>query len=267
MFTDPHALKIFVDGSSYKNPGGLSGCAAVASFPDQWQRDPEIILDHGVAESTISRMELTACNLAIEWVCENAPTLSVTRVQIITDSKYVYDSIGRVVYWRNNGWRNLDGRPIENRDLWKRFISLRAKLRICTTFHWTKGKKSPLLKQVDKAAKSAAQSGQLGIDRGFKAGKVGRVRGITSGSATLFPASGQTAIIAPYRSGTVRKSENKIRFTLFSEREQEFAEKFYAYAEPEIGNQLHRGHIYRVRFGNKIRYPIIAEVIEEVTSP
>ena len=96
-------------------------------------------------------------SVAMEWLRDQGSNLGVTRVQIVTDSRYVHDNINRAVGLRRNGWRNFDNRPIENRDLWKRFISLRSSLRVLVTFHWTKGKKSPRLKLVDKAAKECCE--------------------------------------------------------------------------------------------------------------
>jgi ribonuclease HI len=265
MLSDPHAMQILTDGSCYKNPGGLSGCAAIVIYPDD-SKPEEQIVDFGAAESNISRMELMACNRAMEWLCKLGRTaLGVTRVQIVTDSRYVHDNINRAVSWRKNGWRNFDGRPIDNSDLWKRFISLRSRMSLTVTFHWTKGKKTPQLKLVDKAAKKAAKSGEQGVDFGFRGGKVGRAKGDIKGSASLFPARGQTEVICPYRSVVIGKSENKIRFVLFSEERKKFLEKCFAYAPPEIGYALHRGHSYRVRFGNNPKYPVIEELIEEVT--
>lgn len=266
MVIDPHALRIFTDGSCYKNPGGLSGCAAIVEYPEDWQVESEQIVDHGVAESSISRMELMACNRALEWVVEQASTLKGRRTQIITDSQYVEGNIRRVAGWRSRGWRNYNGRPIENQDLWKRFSSLRMKVRTPVTFHWCKGKKAPILKEVDRAAKAAARAGESGIDRGFRAGKVGRQKVKLAGAASLFAAKGQIAVISPYRSVVVGKSENKIRFLLYSEDRQAYVDKHYAYASPEIGGQLHRGHTYRVRFGSEPKYPIIKELLEEVTT-
>jgi ribonuclease HI len=125
-------------------------------------------VDIGVAESNISRMELMECNRSIEWLRDQGSNLGVIRVQIVTDSRYVHDNINRAVGWRRNGWRNFDNRPIENHDLWNRFISLRSSLQVLVTFHWTKGKKSPRLKLVDKAAKNAAKSGEHGVDLAFE---------------------------------------------------------------------------------------------------
>lgn len=266
MLYDPHAVQILTDGSCYKNPGGLSGCAAIVLYPDD-SRPVEQIVDIGVAESNISRMELMAVNRAMEWLRDQGPGLGVTRVQIVTDSQYVHDNINRAIGWRRNGWRNLEGRPIDNPDLWKKFVSLRPKLTLRVTFHWTKGKKSPHLKLVDKAAKNAARSGAHGVDLGFRPGKVGRAKGGISGAATLFSARGQISLICPYRSVIVGKTENKIRFVVFSEERQEFTDKCYAYASPEIGSALHRGHSYRVRFGNNPKYPVVEEIIEEVALP
>jgi ribonuclease HI len=265
MIIDPHAVRIFTDGSCYKNPGGLSGCAAVVEYPDDWELEREQIVDHGVAESSISRMELMACNRALEWVIDQGPTLRQRRIQIITDSQYVESNIPRVAGWRSRGWRNYSGRPVENQDLWKRFLSLRMKARTTLTFHWTKGKKSQVLKEVDRAAKAAARAGNSGSDRGFRSGKVGRQKIKLAGAASLFPAKGQVAVISPYRSVVVGKSENKIRFLLYSDHAQAYVDKHYAYASPEIGLQLHRGHAYRVRFGCEPKYPIIEELVEEVT--
>jgi hypothetical protein len=63
----------------------------------------------------------------------------------------------------------------------------------------------------------------------------------------------------------IGKGENKIRFVVFSEEKRQFLEKCYAYASPEIGVGLHSGHSYRVRFGDKPKYPVIEAIIEEVS--
>lgn len=103
------------------------------------------------------------------------------------------------------------------------------------------------------------------MDFGFRGGKVGRAKGSIKGTASLFAARGQLEIIWPYRSVVVGKSENKVRFVMFSEDKQQFVDKFYVYASPQIGAELHRGHGYRVRFSQNPKYPVIEEIIEEVT--
>ena len=76
-------------------------------------------------------------------------------------------------------------------------------------FEWTLGKKSPVLKRVDKAAKAAATRGGPDIDRGYKPGAI--ARSMVKGAATRFPAKGQSAVIRPYRKNLLGDGEEKIR--------------------------------------------------------
>ena len=71
-------------------------------------------------------------------------------------------------------------------------------------------------------------------------------------------------VISPYRSVVIGKSENKIHFLVYDDEKQQHVEKYYAYAEPIIGGQVHRGHTYRVRFGSQLKYPVIEEILEEI---
>jgi len=185
------------------------------------------------------------------------------RIQIVTDSKYVHENWRRAEYWRANGWRNASGRPIENSDLWKELLSIRAKLRARTDIEWTLGKKAPILKAVDGSAKSAAKQ-PTERDRGYRSGKVGRTNNKVPGASTLFPAAGQEAVVRVYQTVAFARGENKIKFQLFSETQRDFFEKFVAYAPPEIGATLHRHHVYRVRFNSNAKYPVIEAIVEEL---
>jgi ribonuclease HI len=66
MNADPHAVQISVDGSSFPNEGRRSGYAGVVVYPD----DPAAneVVFQGFQESTINRMELSACIAAMDWV-------------------------------------------------------------------------------------------------------------------------------------------------------------------------------------------------------
>ena len=55
MTFDPHALKIYIDGSSFKNPGGASGFAGRAEYPDGWNRNDEVLFAVGYDGSTNTR--------------------------------------------------------------------------------------------------------------------------------------------------------------------------------------------------------------------
>jgi ribonuclease HI len=265
MQLDPHALQINTDGSCYRNPGGSSGCAAIVQYPEHLGRSDEQIVDFGCSESSNNRMELLACIQALKWIRSNSPWPGVSRVQIVTDSRYVKDNIIRVPSWRKNGWRNQFGAPIENRDLWKEFLTSHQKVGTTVHFEWTAGKKSPILKAIDRAAKAAAKRGGQDIDRGFRPGII--AKSLVKGTATPFPANGQLAVIRPYKKTLAGKSENKVRFDVFLEDSGTYSQSCYAFVSPVLAAELHRQHGYRVRFNDSPNYPQVMEIVEEVTIP
>jgi hypothetical protein len=188
--------------------------------------------------------------------------VGVERVQIVTDSMYVYDNHKRAATWRSNKWLSADGRPLENSDLWKRFLSVRLNVRIRTEIIWQKGKKSPTLKMVDRTAKAAGKAPRK-YDRGYRGGKVARSK-VTGGSPLLYPAKGQEAVIRIYRSGLIRKTGHKLTFDLYDETSTSFVQKCTAYAEANIAGELQRQHCYRVRFNDHPKHPLIEEILGEI---
>jgi ribonuclease HI len=264
MQSDPHALKLYIDGSCFNNPGGQGGFAAWIEFPTEWNRPNERLEEQGFHETTNNRMELRACIWAHDWVRDHAKSMRVNRVQIVTDSEYVHRFWRLAEQWKRNGWRLSSGRPAENANLWKELLSVRSKLRVRADIEWTSGKSSEITKAVDKSAKKAAKA-PTEIDRGFRSGKVGRTRNKVSGAAVLFPASGQEAIIRVYHTAAYSRAqgENRIKFQLFSESLGDFSDKFTAYASPETGGLLRRGRVYRVQVNSDPKYPVILAVLKE----
>jgi ribonuclease HI len=264
MRPDPHALKLYVDGSALKNPGGPGGIAGIVEFPDRMNRDNEVIFEEGYFATTNNRMELLACTHGLDYIRRSASSLRIQRALIVTDSLYINDNHRRAAYWKPDKWKNLDGRPVENADLWNDFLSARSKVRVSMDIQWVKGKSSPILKEVDRHAKAAARQ-PTNIDRGFRGGKVGRSKTRARGSSTLFHATAQEAVINIYRKTLVGRSEDKIYFDLFAEDKKEFTGKYHAYTNAEKANELHRGHCYRVRFNDDPKHPFIDSILEEVT--
>ena len=263
MSFDPRALKIYIDGSALKNPGGAGGVAGWLEFPLDSNRPDEQLFQQGFQETTNNRMELLACIRAFEYVRAHGFDLGVERVQIVTDSKYVHDFFFHAEKWRKNGWRNFDGKPIENRDLWKALLSVRSKVKVRTEVKRMPGKKSPILKAVDRSAKIASAQ-PWSIDRGFRRGKIGRSKTGRRHAASMFPADRQEVIIRIYRTGLLGRSDHKIYFEILSEQSGQFAEKAYAFASAEVAVDLHRHHVYRVLFNANLKYPIIERIINEL---
>ena len=63
------------------------------------------------------------------------------------------------------------------------------------------------------------------------------------------------------------KREEKLYFNIFYEPTQHYGGKFFAYAEPLLSAELHRGNGYRVQFNSDPNFPQILEILETVLLP
>lgn len=70
-------------------------------------------------ETTNQRMELEAAIQALDLLPEGS------RVMLVSDSAYVINGMRRRWYvgWQQNGWKNAQGKPVSNADLWVRLIA------------------------------------------------------------------------------------------------------------------------------------------------
>jgi ribonuclease HI len=266
MMLDPHAIHIYTDGSCFQNPGGPSGCAARAEFPDHLGREEELIFSLGYVASTNNRMELLAGIHAIRWVCDSDPWPGIARVQIVTDSMYVKNGAIYAREWAKDGGNNRYGEPMENWDLWKDLLRAQRQARIRIDFVWMHDKESPVLRRVHLDAKAVAKCGGTNIDSGYKPGWITRSK--VKGAATRFNATGQSAKVRPYRKKKMKNGEWKIRFDVISEDGLGYSGSCYAYASPELAlGELHSQNGYRVLFNDNPKHPQIVELLEKVALP
>jgi ribonuclease HI len=259
---DPHALKIYVDGNCWKNPGGSGGFAARVEYPWSMNRDDLLVEYRGYFETNNNRMELRACIFAHEWAFENLEELP-GRVQVVTDSSYVNEGYSRAIGWSQNDYCNSDGRPIKNEELWRELMTLRRKLarRLRIETHQIPRRSNEAAKEVDTKAKAAGKS-PTHVDWGLPKGKIGRSKNNDGKAARLYPAAGQSPIICPYKSDSARRDIQRFKFQVYDEVRKDFFEKYEAYATVAIGNELHRGNMYHVRMNDVPRYPRILEIVE-----
>ena len=109
----PSPVQIYTDGACSGNPGP-GGWGAIVIDDGH-----EIELSGGEATTTNQRMELTA-------PIEGLRALPGRRaVAIYSDSAYVINCFRDKWYerWRQNGWRNSQKKPVENRDLWEALLA------------------------------------------------------------------------------------------------------------------------------------------------
>ncbi len=109
----PSPVQIYTDGACSGNPGP-GGWGAIVIDDGR-----EIELSGGEATTTNQRMELTA-------PIEGLRALPGRRaVAIYSDSAYVINCFRDKWHerWRQNGWRNSQKKPVDNRDLWEALLA------------------------------------------------------------------------------------------------------------------------------------------------
>jgi len=140
-------VQIYTDGACSGNPGP-GGWAAILIDDGN-----EIELSGGESHTTNQRMELTG-------PIEGLRALSRRRtVAIHSDSAYLVNCFRDKWYlrWRDNGWRNAQKKPVENRDLWEALLELVEQHDV--TWHKVAGHSGhPLNDRADALARAAIPS-------------------------------------------------------------------------------------------------------------
>jgi ribonuclease HI len=157
----PEPLKIYTDGSSYSTPrrGGIGvRFVGVNEAGDEVFDDMEL---PGFKGATNNKMELYACVAGLREALEYRDLSLVSRFEIYTDSMYVAENYRAAMFeWPRSRWRNRDGRPILNAELWKELVKLIKKSSPRRVeISWIKGhSKDKHNRAVDKLAKKSAKN-------------------------------------------------------------------------------------------------------------
>ena len=137
-------VSIYTDGACSGNPGP-GGWAAILIDGGQ---DRE--LSGGSPSTTNQRMELTGA-------VEGLRALDGRRhAALYSDSAYLINCFRDKWYlrWRENGWRNAQRKPVENRDLWEALLALNEQHDV--VWHKVAGHAGhPMNERVDRLARGA----------------------------------------------------------------------------------------------------------------
>jgi ribonuclease HI len=141
--------RVHTDGACRGNPG--PGGWAWASGADHYASGAD-------AHTTNQRMEVMA---VIEALRENTED----PIEIVSDSNYVVKCFNDRWYlgWRRRNWKNSQGQPVANRDLWETLFALTIDASREVIFSWVKGHSGDRMNDfVDELATAAAdlQQGQ-----------------------------------------------------------------------------------------------------------
>ena len=130
MFDTKGPLKhviIYTDGACSGNPGP-GGWAAILKFGEHRKE-----LSGYMPGTTNNRMELFAAISALGALKTSC------RVDLYSDSAYMVNAFNErwIDGWQRNGWKDSAGKPVENQDLWRLFLTLMKRHQV--TFHKVKG--------------------------------------------------------------------------------------------------------------------------------
>ena len=137
------ATVVYTDGACLGNPGPGGWAWAVPGGVYASGADPQ---------TTNQRMEILAAFSAVAAL--EGP------LDVVADSTYVVNCFRDEwhVGWLRRGWKNSQGKPVANRDLWEPFIDA-VLARGDVSFRWVKGHSGDVMNDfVDGLAVQAAQS-------------------------------------------------------------------------------------------------------------
>jgi ribonuclease HI len=137
--------RLHTDGACRGNPGP-GGWA--------WAEGEARYASGHAASTTNQRMELTAVIMALR-ANPDGP------VEVVSDSTYVVNCFKDRwhVGWLRRGWRNSQGKPVANRDLWEDLLALVLDGDRAVEFTWVRGHAGDEMNEfVDALATAAADS-------------------------------------------------------------------------------------------------------------
>lgn len=181
---NPYAVYVYCDGAMDYKPKNLGGIGFTITFPDSIPLEPIQISIGQYNGGNIERIELEALIQAmkktIEVFNENKELLkNINQITFITDRYGLCDlektNSYKIRQWRNNKWKNFEGKPIKNNELLDKLDKTRKKLSsqfyTNVNIEYKQRKKNRV---ADKLAKKAKKEG-LKIDilskKGEKIGK------------------------------------------------------------------------------------------------
>jgi ribonuclease HI len=147
--TPASAVTVYTDGACRGNPGPGGWAWAVPDGPFASGSD---------AQTTNQRMEITAALEALRNLVADRPA----GVEVVSDSTYVVKCFtdGWWKGWLRKNWKNSQGKPVANRDLWESLIELALDSATPVTFRWVKGHSGDRWNdRVDELATAAADRG------------------------------------------------------------------------------------------------------------
>jgi len=254
------ALNIYTDGSSFPNPR-MGGVGMLFITIDKNGHENILPIEQpGYKGATNNQMELLACVNALKEAQDNFNLIEFRKIIINSDSQYVVSNYKYALFnWSTNGWKNQDGRPMENAAIWKELLKQVRKTGKRVDFNWVKGHaKDPHNKAVDKLAKKSAKNPL------HKPITNVSVRRKTSSNSTLIGSVlmlGQRLSIRIISAEFLRLQRvYKYRYEVMSKASRYFGNVDLIFSTLSIRD----GHCYKVAVNRITKNPMIIRVLSEI---
>ena len=216
----------------------------------------------GYEGATNNEMELLACIQGLKGAIEHSAFGVVECIYVFTDSMYVKSNVIRAKFeWSKRKWRNRDGRPVENAELWKELIRVVRKIRKRVDFEWVKGHaKNQHNKAVDKLAKQSAKGV---LNRPLKVTAVRRKKSSASVVRGCVPMQGQTLLIRIITDTYMRvQRAYKYKYEVLPGAGKHSGKVDWIYHESD--ECLRAGHHYEVMVNDETKNPRIVQIVREL---
>ncbi len=263
MLIEETELKIFTDGSQYSSPrkGGVGILFVTVDEAGNEVAEPLVV--PGYKYSTNNQMEVQAALIALKETIRHKDLNRFKKVIIFSDSMYLVENFKNALFnWSRNGWRNFDGKPISNADIWKDLLKQVKSLRQLGTtvdFKWVKGhSKNEFNKEADRLAKQSAKNP---LNEPILVQSIRRkwFPGVTEpGVVKLHGQRIQVGILStvPLRMGRGYQH----RYQVLSKRSEFYKKIDLIFSDNFLVSD---GHCYNVRVNDDNAYPKILEVYSE----
>jgi ribonuclease HI len=146
-----HQVHIYTDGAAKGNPGPGGYGVVMELTGTHYKKE----FYEGFRHTTNNRMELLAVIVGLEKLKNPG-----TKVLVISDSKYVVDSVEKKWVF---GWEKKNFAGKKNPDLWMRFLKIYRKHQV--DFKWIKGHNNHRQNErCDELAVMASMQEKLSVD-------------------------------------------------------------------------------------------------------
>lgn len=259
------SINVYTDGSQKDKPrrGGFG--IVIVTEDENGLPVVDDFVRAGYAGASNQQMELWAVVQTLrELGTRGWKPIDVDRFKRLTlfmDSQYVMDGMKSARRWREQDWKNRDGRPVSNSRLWQAFLDAEKKFPL--PIYTEKVDAHSGNDYNDRADRQAKASADKQIGQYLPGAAVARrkfsSKQVKQGS---IPPTGQIELIHVITEYPEMGEANRFKIEVVDVESNDFKLVDFYYADQSLKLRPH--HAYKVQLNNDPKNPRIVEILEEV---